>query len=80
MEQKKLTESEFEEFRTLQEKINQLVLLTGQLELQKQLAITDLQTAFEEFKAVLKQQQEFENKVTEKYGSYNIDFETGIIT
>lgn len=77
---KKLTESELSDIRNVRTEFNDLVLFVGQLTLQKHLIEKDIKTAQNRFEELVKLEEQLIKTYSEKYGSGEINLETGIIT
>ena len=82
-----VTKEELAEIDSLREKLSTVVSETGQISLQVQLLeadITELKSKLQEqgnlFKKLLDEEQQLINRLSEKYGTGSIDFETGEFT
>jgi hypothetical protein len=82
-----VTKEELIEINSLREKLSTVVSETGQISLQVQLLeadITELKSKLQEqgnlFKKLLDEEQQLINRLSEKYGTGSIDFETGEFT
>jgi predicted nuclease with TOPRIM domain len=82
-----VTKEELSEITSLREKLSTVVSESGQLSLQIQLLETDvaeLKSKLQEqgnlFKSLLEEEQQLINRLSEKYGTGSINFETGEFT
>jgi chaperonin cofactor prefoldin len=80
METKVLTEEELQSLKDFQTKQNNLIFSLGQIEYQIALLEINKQNLKEEIKDIEKSNKELGSKLTEKYGSGNLNLETGEIT
>jgi hypothetical protein len=79
-EERKISDAEKEEVQQIRKTVYDLIVFVGQLELQKSLIEADIRVAKEQFGDLTKQEQSLIKLLGEKYGSGEIDLETGIIT
>lgn len=80
MKPQKLTEKELETLKEIQTKTNQITLLLGQIEVQKQILEGQKVNILNQFSDLQDEQSKFAKELQEKYGDGNVDISTGEFT
>lgn len=80
METKQITPAELEKIKRLQENKGEIIVRLGQLELEELRMNKEKTTLLEAAEVVLKQEDELFGTLEKKYGSGELNVDTGIIT